>query len=220
MVQARKRISYIIPSPSDFVPRLQLPPLGVSRLGATGPLLIPSNTVSDAAEDGSVRLPTPHHRLGIASLALDSSTQLVGHSSPEGILYSGGRDGLIMSWDLGLPLRRRKHKEIGSDRKNRGKWEALTGWGDDVIDEETDDDERPTSDGDVLGEVTNSFDKRRRATTASGEFPYERQWETDLSSFEAGTVRHNIVNAQRTKAQSFAPADTFQAVCAGSYGLG
>ena len=190
MVQTRKRISYIIPSPSEFVPRFQLPPLGVSRLGATGPLLIPSNTVGDAAGDGPIRLHTPRHRLGIASLALDSSTQLVGNSSPEGILYSGGRDGLIMSWDLGLPLRRRKLKDIGNNRRNRAKWEDLTGWGDDVIDEETDDDERPTSDGDVLGEVTNNFDKRRRATAASGEPPYERQWETDLSNFETGTVRH------------------------------
>jgi len=92
-----------------------------------------------------------------------------------------------MSWDLGLPLKRRKLKDIGNNRKNGAKWEALTGWGDDVIDVETDDDERPTSDGDVLGEVTN---KRRRATTASGELPYERQWETDLSNFETGTVRH------------------------------
>ena len=41
----------------------------------------------------------PRHRLGVASLALDTSTQLVGRAAFEGILYSDGKDGLVMSWD-------------------------------------------------------------------------------------------------------------------------
>ena len=39
MVQKRGQVSYIIPSPSESIPRLQLPPHGISRLSATGPLL-------------------------------------------------------------------------------------------------------------------------------------------------------------------------------------
>ena len=41
----------------------------------------------------------PRHRLGVASLALDTSTKLVGRAACEGILYSDGRDGLVKSWD-------------------------------------------------------------------------------------------------------------------------
>jgi WD repeat-containing protein 48 len=186
MVQAKKRVSYIIPTPSENVSRLRLPPLGVARLGATGPLLIPY-TSGGATREETARPKQPRHRLGISSLALDSSTQLVERIAPEGILYSGGRDGLIMSWDLGIPLRKRNLREWGSGRRPRGKWETLTGWGDDVIEEETDDDDRPTSDGDILGEVTNNLRKRRQAASMIG-IPYERQWEVDTSGFEAGTV--------------------------------
>ncbi|CAB4373618.1 unnamed protein product [Rhizophagus irregularis] len=45
------------------------------------------------------------HLLGINSLALDTTT-LSSSGKPEGILYSAGRDGVINSWDLHLPLRK------------------------------------------------------------------------------------------------------------------
>lgn len=126
----------------------------------------------------------PRHRLGVASLALDASTHLVGRNAPEGILYSGGRDGLVMSWDLGIAM---KKKAAVSSTAKRGRWEAMTGWGDDAIEEEEEDgDDRVVSDGDILGEVTQ--DRRRRAS-AAGEIPFEHQWETDISSFKPGMVR-------------------------------
>ncbi|KAF8901320.1 hypothetical protein CPB84DRAFT_1747077 [Gymnopilus junonius] len=108
------------------------PPLGVSRLGVPGPLLVPhphphahaiphahshsySSTSQSDARHGHRRdtntnttPPTPRHRLGVACLALDTSTQLVGNASPEGILYTGGRDGMVMSWDLGIPMKKRE----------------------------------------------------------------------------------------------------------------
>ncbi|CAG8457094.1 773_t:CDS:10 [Funneliformis caledonium] len=46
------------------------------------------------------------HLLGINSLALDTTT-FGSSDKPEGILYSAGRDGVINSWDLHLPLRGR-----------------------------------------------------------------------------------------------------------------
>src|ERR1051325_1546178 len=45
------------------------------------------------------------HLLGINSLALDTTTFSFLSGKPEGILYSAGRDGVINSWDLHLPLR-------------------------------------------------------------------------------------------------------------------
>lgn len=46
------------------------------------------------------------------ALALDLSTPLASSSAkdnaPQGLLYTGGRDGLLCSWELGLPTRRRK----------------------------------------------------------------------------------------------------------------
>src|ERR1700751_2702756 len=105
MVHASRRVSYVVPYPVDPVPRLQLPSLSVSRLASTGPLLIPSQIVVQDAEEDSSRYATSRrlrHRLGVSSLAVDTSTQLSGRNAPEGILYTGGRDGQVMSWDLGI----------------------------------------------------------------------------------------------------------------------
>jgi len=186
MAQARRRVSYIIPPPSEPPPRLQLPPYGVSRLGATGPLLTTYHGPDEghAPEDSLKEPKHPCHRLGVASLALDCSTQLIGRKSPEGILYSGGRDGLIMSWELGIPMAKKK---FSPENSKRGRWEQLTGWADDSIEEE--DEDGVVSDGDVLGEVVMSTEKRRRAASLAAENPPERRWETDLTAFQPHTVR-------------------------------
>lgn len=189
MPQQKRRVSYIIPSPTEAVPRLQLPPHSTSRLGSVGPLLIP--LINDLVQDTEDAKPNsarhPRHRLGVSSLALDTSTQLAGRGSPEGILYSGGRDGLIMSWDLGLPMKKRRLKAGTEQMRRDGRWEIMTGWADDAIDEEAEDGEdRPQSDGDILGEVTANASRRRR--TNSKTIPYEHQWETDLAAFKPGKV--------------------------------
>ncbi|PPR05551.1 hypothetical protein CVT24_003290 [Panaeolus cyanescens] len=183
MVQAKRRVSYILPSPSEPVPRLQLPPHGSSRLGDPGPLLTPYS-----AQDGgkpewdAAQASHPRHRLGVASFALDTSTHLMGRGAPEGILYSGGRDGLIMAWELGIPMKKRAPMEHTS----KGRWEMLTGWEDDVQDDEVDDmDDKPLSDGDILGDVTRS--RRARAVHRNGEYPLEREWETDMATFNSGS---------------------------------
>lgn len=182
----RRRVSYIIPSPLESVPRLQLPPHGISKLGSTGPLLIPFAGQSGSSSKGSNH---PRHRLGVASLALDTSTQLHGQATPQGILYSGGRDGLIMSWDLGIPMKKRKIKACQSIKVRQGRWEVITGWGDHLNDDDLEDGDERVNDGDVLGDVTDNVVRRqRRAQSKAAEIPYEHQWETDLSKFRPGTV--------------------------------
>lgn len=136
-MSTKRRVSYVIPPSVDPVPRLQLPSFGASRLGSAGPLLIPAD--GDSPDDFH-RSRHPRHRLGITALALDSSTGLTGRSAPEGILYSAGvffhfsnqicserstrcigRDGLVLSWDLQLPLKKRTPKE----KERSGKWEKV-----------------------------------------------------------------------------------------------
>lgn len=187
MAQPKRRVSYVIPPPTDSVPRLQLPPYGSPRLGTIGPLLTPVIGQNDTSEHTAHQHSRhPRHRLGVASLALDTSTQLVGKSSPEGILYTGGRDGLVISWDLGIGMKKRVCDRGKSVSR---KWEMLTGWADDVIEEEGEDDDRIASDGDILGDVNY---RRQRTPQRSGEIPYEHQWETDLIAFKPGLVRFPI----------------------------
>lgn len=143
---------------------------------------MPSKNAEYDSAPAFKRAREPRHRLGIASLALDTSTQLVGRNAPEGILYTGGRDGLVNSWDLGLSLRERQRR-YGYDGEDGhrlgGHWEMMTGWADDSIDEEDEDDE-VVMDGDVLGEVT--APRRRRGSQVDDPIPVEHQWEADFDS--------------------------------------
>ena len=190
MAQAKRRVSYVIPPPQDplTVPRLILPSHASSRLGAVGPLLTPvtaDNDVPDPVHPSCSRRPC--HRLGVASLALDTSTHLVGRSCPEGILYTGGRDGLVISWDLGIPTQQRAQPKKPSDRTSTGKWEFMTGWADDVIGETEDSRLITGGDGDILGDV--EWPRKHWSGPRSGEIPYEKQWEMNSIATEPGFVR-------------------------------
>lgn len=189
MVNSRRRVSYVLPPPIGPIPRFQLPPNGISRSGSIGPLLLLSRGQEQPEDDVEKRETHPRHRLGVASLALDTSTQLAGRNAPEGILYSGGRDGLVMSWDLGIPMRKRKapDTDVAALRRSGGRWEVMTGWADDVIQEEGEEgDERPTSDGDVLGDVVGGTSRRKRTIRRTNTLPFEHQWETDIDAFKPG----------------------------------
>ncbi|KAI5123015.1 hypothetical protein M0805_007636 [Coniferiporia weirii] len=187
-----RRVSYVIPSPSGPVPRLSLPPLGAPRHGKIGPLIIPSTNEAGASDEPELRSNHPRHRLGVAAFALDTATQLVGRDSPEGILYTGGRDGMITAWDLGLPLKRRslgRNEAMQAGGRRLGRWERLTRdeEEDSAIYEEDDDDEWPTNDGDIIGDVKESGGRRRsRYWTKEDDIPYELRWEIDVNRVEPG----------------------------------
>lgn len=181
MAPPRRRVSYVIPPPTDDVPRLRLPPFGILRNGSIRPLLIPSQTPLTDSKNISENS-HPRHRLGAMSLALDTTTRLEGRNAPEGILYTGGRDGLIISWDLGLPFRRRHDSRHRRDRSDR--WEMLTGMGDETLAEEAEEDER--RDGDVLGDVKEGGGRKRRGSTTD-QLPYELQWQLDSDALTSGS---------------------------------
>lgn len=116
-----KRVSYILP-PIRHAPRLlRLPTIAdnVDNLrGRSGPLLLPSeNDLNNASSSRRLRSSSagyesdhPRHTLPVTSLAIDTST-IIGDSKehkPSGILYTGGRDGMIGAWELGLQMRRKK----------------------------------------------------------------------------------------------------------------
>ncbi|KAF7356603.1 WD-REPEATS-REGION domain-containing protein [Mycena venus] len=192
MAPAKRRVSYIIPAPTDPVQRLVLPPQNASRLGLVHPLLIRDSVQPPPDPDQHTRSRHPRHRLGVAALALDTSTQLSSRTAPEGILYTAGRDGLVLSWDLGLSLRPRTPSDFPI---RRGRWEALTGWADDAIDEEGEEaEERPTSDGDILGDVT-AVAARRRRPSSMRELSYEEQWELDADATPRASSFRQCVQA-------------------------
>lgn len=96
---------------------------------------------------------------------------------------------MVISWDLEIPMKKRPEENV---KPSKGRWEMMTGWGDDVIDEENEDDSDDglnnyVSDGDVLGDVTGNIRKRRRPSDKE-PIPYEQQWEINTDSFESGKV--------------------------------
>jgi WD repeat-containing protein 48 len=153
-------------------------------------------------------------------------TQLAGRNAPEGILYTGGRDGQVISWDLGVAMKKKDAiaaKETRRDHLGVGRWEVMTGWADDYIDEEAEEnEERLGSDGDILGDVVPSGSRRRRPSKSSSLVLRDDQWETDLDAFRPGQVRisqppvfavNNLIYLDHA-------AWSISTVCTGSHGLG
>lgn len=195
-----RRVSYVVPPPSSTVPRLQLPPEGTPRNGQTGPILQPArHSATEKLSSNGVGKKSryPRHRLAVAAFALDTTTQLVGRDSPEGILYSGGRDGMIMAWDLGMPMKPRTPRFSASSQdgiRRMGRWERLTiDEDDDTAIYEEEDDEIPMSDGDILGDVVGSSGRRgSRYLMKASDVPYGQRWEIDARRVEGGQVRRTV----------------------------
>jgi len=192
----RRRVSYGIPLPpsTNSIPLLWLPPLGFDRKGSVNPILIsnqhPKPTFQPYQDD------VPRHRLGVSALALDTTTQLVGLPSPEGILYTGGRDGLVIAWDLNIPMRKSPRRD-DVPLHSSNQWELVTGWVDPVADDAPDKDEEMRSDGDILGEVKGSGRRRALSSAKRGSIPLEHQWEPEPDAFRPGQVCLFISLSQR-----------------------
>ncbi|GAA5958591.1 hypothetical protein JCM21900_003989 [Sporobolomyces salmonicolor] len=204
-----RRVSYVIPPPSAPPPLLALPPFGIPRRGHTTPLF---TFTGQLAEDSRHKYAHeqeahPRHRLAVQALALDFSTALshdgVRDTAPDGILYTGGRDGLLCSWELGLPSKRRRRRygvmelEEGEDAVDSGE------------DDEREDDVEPSEQAELndlgrrstlkvstrtSGSRTAGSSATRRASVSStsttkqesrpeepaeAQLPVEEQWEVD-----------------------------------------
>ncbi|BGP44760.1 hypothetical protein JCM10450v2_000574 [Rhodotorula kratochvilovae] len=111
-----RRVSYVLPPPAAPPLVLALPPLTIPRRGQSAPLYTRTGILADDGKYAHERESHPRHRLAVQALALDLSTSLshdhdgleTQDASPGGILYTGGRDGLLCSWELNLPTKRRK----------------------------------------------------------------------------------------------------------------
>ena len=223
-----RRVSYILPSPSSPPPLLELPGLGERRRGHTSPFLKPKGSAPNGTSVNGVNghasqdpfaddpfadeehtksgIDHPRHCLGITSLALDTSTVLSDSQVPGGILYSGGRDGLVASWELNIPHKRRKgaRYEHVPGRGGKVKWERVGDAAemfDDEIEENgenfMDDDDWESEDEEVpaeghgvdFGRVAGGVRRRR---SQRGEVAYEDRWAVDTDAIVQSPVSFPI----------------------------
>ncbi|WWC62960.1 uncharacterized protein I303_105558 [Kwoniella dejecticola CBS 10117] len=206
MVTSRK-VSYILPTPDQPAPLLSLPPLGQQRQGHPAPFFLPKGETNGSGANtpgGTLSSRNPflsqtqiqttqpddkpahaRHCLGITSLALDTSTLLSDSSSPGGILYTGGRDGLVASWELNVPHKKRRggRYEVQPGRGERVKWERIGDGAeffddDEFEDEDGEDNDRLSSEDETDGWVGVTPKQK-------GEVPYEDRWELDRDELNA-----------------------------------
>lgn len=133
---SRKRVSYSLATPDVAPPELGLPDAPSEEVRPFGPryhVLQPNNTAAAPAATH------PTHCLGVTALALDTTTVLHGSDSPRGILYTGGRDGLVASWEQGVPMRPASAGRSGEEEYV--KWERIGVFDSDTEDEEDEDEE-------------------------------------------------------------------------------
>lgn len=226
-----RRVSYVVPPPVEPRTKLVLPALGAPRRGRTVPLVVPdTNTSSDtqrtrrrvtgprprgrSSSPNSRHAPQPTHRLGVSALAVDLSTHIAGKSSPEGILYSAGRDGLVIAWELGAPTkpRRRDHRESPTARhsQRRGDWKAMTGWDDDqdLSDEESSSSGGASAldltEGVIIDDIHGSNPHAATSSRAgfSQSIPYEQRWQIDsdhIDGIELVRLMSMLLHRQFTK---------------------
>lgn len=114
-----RRVSYSLPlststssSNQSQLPILQIPSPGQARHPSRNfdprPLIIPvkSNHHSNHSQF-SISDHLPRHSLGINAFAIDFSTQIQDKDGPQGILYTGSKDGLVAAWELSIPTKLR-----------------------------------------------------------------------------------------------------------------
>ncbi|BEJ10673.1 hypothetical protein CspHIS471_0100950 [Cutaneotrichosporon sp. HIS471] len=191
----KRRVSYIIPAPGYVPDILELPGFGAAPGGdaRSFPYIRPKGGASNGAAQfasrnpfanpPSLQLPQetrhPQHRLGISALALDTSTVVSGTNAPGGILYTGGRDGLVASWETHVPHTRRRGRRYrpvpGRGTGGRVRWERLGDGGPDWEDDDGDDDggdDSSSEDDEGTPDVTGGPRKRK-------DLAYEDRWEVD-----------------------------------------
>ncbi|GAA5976777.1 hypothetical protein JCM11641_000868 [Rhodosporidiobolus odoratus] len=195
-----RRVSYVLPPPTAPPPLLAFPSLDRSCRRQTSPLFSFTGAHADGVKYTQGEGAHPRHRLPVQALALDLSTSLSHEgeldSAPGGILYTGGRDGLLCSWELGLPTKRRRRRYGQVDPEEEDSDES------DSSEEEGDDDALAgsldltgTGPRNRLGTVPAPTGPKRRSSSSSAattrqvggsgasgqeeEVPMQDQWEVD-----------------------------------------
>lgn len=180
-----RRLTYSLPPRDDSLPEFAIPSLQASfqRRGRSQPLLeqlspstpVPARSKLSSTQPG--RALHPRHTLPVTSLALDTSTCVQDKEAasssqhvPRGILYTGGRDGLLAAWELELPLKKRRgHRPPIWD-----------GWhedsGDDVVDHHAQHAAQSQNHG-TYSTVSTEVEKE----VDTSELPLEQQWQIDPS---------------------------------------
>lgn len=110
---SNRRVSYILSPATTHPPPpiLQIPLPGQARHPNRRfdprPLIIHA-LQPPRASPSPIHQPThPRHSLGVNALAIDLSTHIHNHQGPQGILYTGAKDGLIAAWELAIPTKPR-----------------------------------------------------------------------------------------------------------------
>lgn len=205
-----KRVTYVIPPYSERPPRLELPDVGAGRhpsrpaKGSSYPLLRPHPDQDGCGSSQGAMLGRDHprHALPVTSLAVDPSTSILEQgsgSTPRGILYTAGRDGLVASWQLNLKMRKRTRDHDPYRRRTRA----------DDQDEESDwvfseREEEEYQEGRLEGGASDS-ERPAPSRSASDDasaweaLPFEKQWTVDTDWL-----------AEEERAQRKHPRSTFR----------
>ncbi|KAK4699804.1 WD repeat-containing protein 48, partial [Phenoliferia sp. Uapishka_3] len=195
-----RRVSYVLPPPSSAhpLPILGLPPWDIQRRGISAPIYSqrpPNSSLSNQSHYSRPDGDHPTHRLAVQALAIDLSTSLSsntgnGQEQPAGILYAGGRDGLVSSWELGLETRRRRKRygdksdqSVGRHTERHANSDTE---GDDtdssISDDDSDTHERNSLDLQGLGSRTISIGSRKRLRREANAAAPGRDSSTDTAT--------------------------------------
>ncbi|KAJ9092626.1 hypothetical protein QFC19_008664 [Naganishia cerealis] len=230
---SRKRVSYSLAPPRTPPPALGLPP------PANDAALRPSLSYRTFPPQQQQQQPHgdahPTHCRGVTALALDTTTILRGHDAPRGILYTGGRDGLVASWEQGVPLVPAAAAATEGDVRQAGdsepvRWERIG---------MTDDDDEDDEDGDEEYAFDAAASAERRGVSGGDTVPRRNvrndasstKWTVDKEAIQRDGAlgvspdpllpRRDRVRTDSSTPPARPPAATdIQAVPAGPYGLG
>ena len=204
----RKRVSYTLATPSATPPALGLSPPQHDQIGRAAPSyrVFPATTPRQAVAPEATH---PAHCLGVTALALDKTTLLHGQDAPAGILYTGGRDGLVASWEQGVPMKR---AEKGVEEEYV-KWEKIG-----VVDDEEETEEDDSEFGYIGGNTRSTGD----AIARKGRDDGSAKWIVDHEAIQGGSlgVSHSLAREIIDIFLHLKAATEISTISANPHGLG
>ncbi|KAJ9102340.1 hypothetical protein QFC21_002740 [Naganishia friedmannii] len=194
---SRKRVSYSLATPCAPLPELGFPPPIHDQIGRFAPSYRTFPARQQPPNQESKQQGHPTHCLGVTALALDKTTILSGQQAPQGILYTGGRDGLVASWEQGVPMKRTEGGQSGETTTTTTtttttssepvKWERIG-----VDDEEEEEDEEYGSasafDAVSRGRAVGRAGSDPAAAAMQGREEGAAAWQVDRNAVQQGFV--------------------------------